>query len=283
MNRTLRILKPLIKKYEHSIINNNYNNYSINNINHLIYIKEKKMSTDDYAKIIKETVNYGKYETADIFDFIISNCEKTENEETKRIVYKYIAERNYYSVFRIMWKKPKILCEEIIKLKPNLISEIPQNLHTEKLRDILFEVSGGKYFCFVNPELQTYEYVLKNIKSDGCNLQYVKKEFIDDNLITEALKSNGEAIKFVVNPTKQNYIDAIMSKPSSILYIKDMTPELYMLAVHTEPMVLQYIKKENQTEEMCLYALTNCKNSSIITYVRITTPKIWNIIMRVKE
>ena len=238
----------------------------------------KKISMEDYDKYIN--IHYEKYEQIDLFDYLIMNCIHTENENTQRIIFQKIAKKTTPTVFREMKMKNELLCEEVIKSNPYNLIDVPYNLQTLKLCNLAIDLSYGDCLCFINPVIQTYEMALKCVKYKGINLEYVRQDLIDDILINTSLKSDGNAIKYVKNPSLQNLIDAITSTPSCITKIKDVSNELYMLAIKIDPIVLQFIDETKQTDEMCEYAVSNCNNYYVLGYVRNQTPKICKLAIK---
>lgn len=283
MKRLIRTIIPAIKNYINlpAILtplasykcNTMINDIIISNVitNSLESIYKKK-SFEEYDMIIN--LKYKKYYMAFIFDSLIKNCLVVENEETLKFVCEKIAKIIPEEVFREMRMKIPLLCKEVIKVNPYTLLAVPYDMQTTEFCTIATELSNGKYFCWVAPQGQTYDIAVKAVIYDGKNLEFVRNDLIDENIINIALKSNGEAIKYIKNPTRQNYIDAITSNPFCISVIKDMDNELYMLAIKINPMVLQFVDESNQTNEMCTYAVSNCDDSVILDYVRKQTPEI---------
>lgn len=283
MLRLIQTITPAIKNYVNvPVIFTKFSTYKCDTIknlgmtNNIVFHSAqsiyKKKSVEEYERIIN--LKYEKYNMIDTFDSLIKNCLEVENEETFKIVCEKIAKRIPYKVFRQMKMKTPLLCKEVIKVDPSKLSAVPDKIKTTEFCAFAMELSNGKYFCWVNAQVQTYDIALKAVNSNGENLQFVRIDLIDENMINIALKSNGNAIKYVKNPTRQNYIDAINSNPHCISELKDLSNELYMLAIKKDPMMLQYIDESNQTDEICSYAVSNCDNPFILGYVRKQTPEI---------
>ena len=287
MKRLIQTITPAIKNYMTTpVILTPFATYKYDTItnsgitndimaNQSIY---KKKSLEEYDRIIN--LKYEKYDMADTFDSLIKNCLEVENEETLKVVCEKIAKIIPYKVFREMKMKTPLLCKEIIKVDPYKLLAVPYNIQTTEFCTFAMELSNGRYFCWVNHQAQTYDMAVKAVNFDGKNLELVRYDLIDENMINIALKSNGEAIKYIKNPTRQNYIDAITSNPYCISVIKNMDNELYMLAIKINPMVLQFVDESNQTDEMCSYAVSNCDDSVILGYVRKQTPEICKLAIK---
>jgi hypothetical protein len=140
-----------------------------------------KSKSEDYDNIIKSLIkDRDKYRTADRFDSLIKNSIHTDDKETHRLLCKKIANVIFFKAFREMQHKTIILCEEIVKVDPYFITIIPYELQSYNLCETVVNLSFGQFFKYIDPKLQTYELVLKAVEFDGSNIDYVRKDLINE-------------------------------------------------------------------------------------------------------
>ena len=170
--------------------------------------KFTKMTQNEYYnKIIEISKIENKYKMSENYDYLIMNCIKTEdNKEILQFICKIIANNISQNGLRYMKIIIPELAEEIIKVKPEYLLEL-YSVQTLELCIMAIELSNGYAFRFMKPSLQTYELVLKMVSIDGTNIQYIREDLIDSNIINIALSQNSEAIQFIKNPKYQNYKD----------------------------------------------------------------------------
>jgi len=288
-----QITSRLLKLNHHQIIRYSDIKY-LSSVPHIInydYIKRLEfcnnyqvMTIDEYEKIIDHLFKnyYEKYTKSDVLNYLIKNCKIHGDDILLKAVCKKIAFNIDEPTFKLIPQKIEILCEEIIKIKPDYFIYMPQTLN-------LCELSvkkNPKNIYWVKKEVQTYEMALLSVNVCGLYLEYIRDDLIDRNLISIAIKNNGKAIKFVSNNSnleREDWIIAIKSNPYSIIYSKNIDNDLYLLAIKTNPKILQIIDDEIKTEEMCILAIENCKIEelrTIVSYIQIITPKIKDLILK---
>ena len=110
-----------------------------------------------------------------------------------------------------------------------------------------------------------YHICLSAVKQNGMAIEYVPINIIDDLICDTALKSNGCAMVYINNMTHDRIINALTSNPKSITLMMPAL-ELYIYILDLNPLNLQYINQNDQTYELCMYAVLN--NSEAIKYVK---------------
>ena len=103
----------------------------------------------------------------DTFDYLIENYLEVEDQQTLKNVCEKIIKIIPYKVFLEMRMKTQLLCTEVIKVDPHKLITTPYKFQTEELCNLAMELSNGRYFCFVNPQVQTYNVALRAVKFDG--------------------------------------------------------------------------------------------------------------------
>lgn len=72
-------------------------------------------------------------------------------------------------------------------------------------------------------------------------------------ITNEKLIENGYSIRYVLNPTEEQCLLAVNSRPLSLVFIKNQTVNICKQSVEKDGLALQYVTR--QTEEICLKAV----------------------------
>ncbi len=112
---------------------------------------------------------------------------------------KYIKNKEFIKNFKIT---PELYLQYVI-IEPSYIMYIPEEFKTDQICQICIS-NSLRYLMYANNNIKlkykvdnlTYETYLNAVKKDGLLLEYVPKEFKNDEILFEAIKNNVEAIKF---------------------------------------------------------------------------------------
>ena len=116
--------------------------------------------------------------------------------------------------------------------------------------------------------ITTLESGIDQIENDWEFDEETQLRIVEECYIT---KNNYLPIKFIRNPIKKVYLEAIKKNGYAINYIENPTEEMKLEAVKQNGFAIQYIK--DPTEEMCLEAIR--KNKLIINYIVNPTERIY--------
>ena len=95
-------------------------------------------------------------------------------------------------------------------------------------------------------------YCLEAMKENGNALKWVAKQTAE--VCLEAVKQDADSLRYVLEQTPEICLAAIKKNSYALRYVLEQTPELCLKSIQLNPVVLQYVK--DQTEELCLEAIS---------------------------
>jgi hypothetical protein len=112
-----------------------------------------------------------------------------------------------------------------------------------------------------------------NLDKTRISLFHIHPESQTEECCLAAVKRCGGELTFVVNQTHEICLEAVKQDGwSAIKYVKNKTPDICLAAVKSHPYALQFLNEYEQTEEICLEAVSKAGN--MLFYVINKTPKI---------
>jgi len=90
---------------------------------------------------------------------------------------------------------------------------------------------------------------LEAVKQNGNALRYVKEQ--TEQICLEAVKQNGDSLQFVKEQTEQICLEAVKQNGNALRYVKEQTEQICLEAVKQDGNALRYVYEsffENKTE-----------------------------------
>jgi hypothetical protein len=98
--------------------------------------------------------------------------------------------------------------------------------------------------------------LLNQIRDDYSKLKSVENyQDLPLEDIEKVLEVNGDAIKYIANPSFHLRKIAITQNPMSIKYIKDLTAEEIKQSIQTEPLAIRHVKAANKEAALLAVSL----------------------------
>src|SRR4030042_1057957 len=115
--------------------------------------------------------------------------------------------------------------------KINFIGMTPNNIRNRLLM---------KLELFFEKRDQTPKLCLEAVKQNGDALRYVRDQ--TPKLCLEAVKENGHALRYVRDQTLELCLEAVKQNGDALRYVRDQTPELCLEAVKRNGDALRYVR-----------------------------------------
>lgn len=233
----------ILEFYPSAITDLVYHNYKLSNENlitavrsdgyMLEYIFNQKLPVND--TIIETAINHGYKIIDKIAYYYMRNGEKVP----KNIIKSFI-KHHYYEIDKIFqWNKdyPEYSISIDRKNLVNSIIEDFTNSSYGKLCKNLIEIYD------VNFNIDEVVKIVKETKNIRILSFLEEKNKLDPRLPDAVLDYMGYAIKYIENPTNEQQMRAVKSRPTSIEYIKNPKEEVVNYAVKKNPVSLLYVEK----------------------------------------
>lgn len=137
------------------------------------------------------------------------------------------------------------MCMEVSTTMPSFLSKVKNIELLDGVDPIKIIKSNPLHIKnIVSP---TYEMFLEAVKGNGNLLHLVPSQMVTDELNMAAIKQNGNAIKHVINQTKELCFESLKQDPNNLQYIliKDMEIYRFMINLNVNNIqLIQYINKQ---------------------------------------
>lgn len=146
--------------------------------------------------------------------------------------------------------------------RKNIFPYIPYHLQTAEMCDIVIRSNGNMIQC-ANPKFVTEELCIIAIKFQFINILAIPNHLGTSAFIGKMLDMFPQCIRYIDNPSSEQYQIVIKRSPQSIRWLKkvELPYQYYLLAVEKDGMAMQYVPEKHQTPELCLAGIKQNPNS----------------------